>query len=152
MLKDAETKDNLFLLHAGLNEAQHEAYIADRIPNSVFFDVSKAVSKEEVKPIVNFRLPEEETFAEIMEQMDVRVNDLIVCYDAQSFLAAPRTAWMFRMFGAKNVHILNSTLQHWKSLGLETVGGSQGAVQSFRGLRARGEPAKTDFAYRKNHE
>ena len=54
-------------------------------------------------------LPTEQQFRDIMTEIDVRTNDIIVCYDKAGMLSAPRALWMFKTYGAKNVYLLNGT-------------------------------------------
>ena len=55
----------------------------------------------------------ESDFIEKMKEMDVRVDDTIVCYDSLNMIIAPRVSWMMRAFGAKNVFVLNGTFLKW---------------------------------------
>jgi thiosulfate/3-mercaptopyruvate sulfurtransferase len=50
-----------------------------------------------------------------MKNLNVRVKDYIICYDKSGMLSSPRAYWMFKVFGAPNVYILNGTFSKWKS-------------------------------------
>ena len=54
-------------------------------------------------------MPSEADFISAMKQMDVRIDDTIVCYDSLNMIVAPRVSWMMRAMGAKNVLVLNGT-------------------------------------------
>lgn len=58
-----------------------------------------------------------------MRNMDVRINDTIVCYDKSDMLCAPRAFWMLKVFGASNVFILNGTFSKWKNENRPTESG-----------------------------
>jgi thiosulfate/3-mercaptopyruvate sulfurtransferase len=58
-----------------------------------------------------------------MKNIDVRVNDYIVCYDKCGMLSSPRAYWMFKIFGAKKVFILNGTFTKWKKENRPTESG-----------------------------
>ena len=70
-------------------------------------------------------MPDLATFEESMSKLQVKANDLIVCYDNLGIFSAPRAFHMLRFFGAQNVRVLNGGLKKWKIDGLETVGGPQ---------------------------
>lgn len=58
-------------------------------------------------------LPDEASFRKHMEQLDVRIDDTIVCYDSVNMLASPRASWMMRAYGAKNVFVLDGAYSKW---------------------------------------
>ena len=69
-----------------------------------------------------------------MKAMDVRISDTIVCYDSFGMAAAPRVSWMFRMFGAKNVFILNGTFDKWLAEKLPISEGQE-STEAFKRKR-----------------
>jgi thiosulfate/3-mercaptopyruvate sulfurtransferase len=58
-------------------------------------------------------LPSVSQFTAKMKEMDVRIDDTIVCYDSLNMVVAPRVSWMMRVFGAKNVYVLDGTFLKW---------------------------------------
>ena len=48
-----------------------------------------------------------------MKQLNIRKNDKIICYDDKGVFIAPRTWWMLRVMGAKDVTVLNGGLGKW---------------------------------------
>ena len=64
-------------------------------------------------------------------------DDTIVVYDGAGLGGAPRVWWTFRMFGAKNVYILDGGLPKWKAEGrpLEHGDGQAHAAQVRRRAR-----------------
>lgn len=61
--------------------------------------------------------PNDDYFIQIAKALDLRINDTFVCYDAGVIHPSCRLAWTLKSFGAKNVHVLNGTLQKWMSDG-----------------------------------
>lgn len=60
-------------------------------------------------------IPPNEVFIENAKKMKVRKTDLIVCYDHFGMLGGPRLWYLFKLFGAKNVKLLNGGLPKWKA-------------------------------------
>jgi thiosulfate/3-mercaptopyruvate sulfurtransferase len=86
----------------------------------LFFDIEELSDKNNPVPLM---LPPLDKFIDKMMELDVRPNDLIVCYDKCGMLSAPRAQWMLKTFGAKNVFILNGTFSKWKEEGRPIVKG-----------------------------
>jgi len=55
-------------------------------------------------------LPSAAQFSAEMRRLDVRITDTIVCYDTSGMISAPRAFWMFKVFGAKNAHVLDGPM------------------------------------------
>jgi thiosulfate/3-mercaptopyruvate sulfurtransferase len=83
---------------------------ADRIPYSQFFDIDEIADKSINLPHM---MPDEETFISHMKKMDVRVGDHIICYDRAGIFSAPRVWYTFRLFGFKNVSVINGGYPKW---------------------------------------
>lgn len=62
---------------------------------------------------LNLTMPKQERFRQVARQLDLRVNDTFVCYDAGTVHASARLAWVLKGYGAKNVHVLNGTYDKW---------------------------------------
>jgi thiosulfate/3-mercaptopyruvate sulfurtransferase len=62
-------------------------------------------------------LPSPEQFAAQVGALGIRDSDTIVIYDGYGLLGAPRVWWTFRVFGARNVFILDGGLPQWKAEG-----------------------------------
>ena len=80
----------------------------------MFFDIPRVVDKSQ--PVHNM-IPPNDVFIENAKKLRVRKNDLIICYDHIGMLGAPRAWFLFRLFGANNVRILNGGLLKWKAEG-----------------------------------
>jgi thiosulfate/3-mercaptopyruvate sulfurtransferase len=74
-------------------------------------------------------LPSKEVFIKEMRRLQLRKNDTIVVYEHDRIFAGPRIAWLLRIFGAKDVRILNGCLKKWQDEGREIETGDD--VKSF---------------------
>lgn len=108
-------------------------YLTDHIPGAVFFDID-AVSKQFTDPAqaLPHMLPSPEDFAETMALMGIHADDLIVAYDRHGIMSAPRVWWMFRIFGHRQVAVLNGGLPAWKAAGLPVEGQVQEQVRETK--------------------
>jgi thiosulfate/3-mercaptopyruvate sulfurtransferase len=99
-------------------DAQAE-YRAGHIPGAVYFDI-EAVSDHSTD--LPHMLPGPAQFGEAAGQLGIGDGDTVVVYDSPSLFSAPRVWWTFRLFGARNVFILDGGLPKWKAEGrpLET--------------------------------
>ena len=116
-------RDKLSILNASLIKPDYDPkadHINERIPGSVFFDFEDLSDPANPVPLM---LPPQDMFIFIMKSLDVRITDTIVCYDKIGMLSAPRAHWMFKVFGAPNVYILNGTFSKWKAENRPTESG-----------------------------
>ncbi|HEX5508964.1 MAG TPA: 3-mercaptopyruvate sulfurtransferase [Pseudolabrys sp.] len=98
----------------------HAEYRAGHIPGAVFFDIETIADKSTDLPHM---LPGPDEFAQAVGALGVAETDTIVVYDGLGFFSAPRVWWTFRIFGAKNVFILDGGLPKWKQEGRPTEAG-----------------------------
>ena len=56
--------------------------------------------------------------------LGISEKDTIVVYDGTGLYSAPRVWWTFRIFGARNVYILDGGLPAWKAEGRPTEAGT----------------------------
>ena len=56
-------------------------------------------------------------FADAVGSLGITENDTIVVYDSSGFFSAPRVWWTFKIFGARNVFILDGGLPVWTQEG-----------------------------------
>src|SRR5262249_14918712 len=90
-------------------------YLAAHIPGAVFFDVNKIADTSTDLPHM---LPGPDQFGQTIGALGISETDTIVVYDSfdgTGVYSAPRVWWTFRIFGAKNVFILDGGLPAWKS-------------------------------------
>lgn len=110
--------DGSFYLPALKRDAAAE-YLAGHIPGAARFDID-AIADHAI-PLPHM-LPNAEQFAREVGALGISDTDTIVVYDGAGLGGSPRVWWTFRIFGAKNVFILDGGLPKWKAEGrpLET--------------------------------
>jgi len=59
-------------------------------------------------------LPKPETFKEIMQELDIGINDHVVCYGDDNIVGPCRAFWMLRAFGIPKVSVLNGPISLWE--------------------------------------
>lgn len=107
---DMSIVDGSFYLPALKRDARTE-YIAGHIPGAVFFDIDAIADHSTSLPHM---LPDAADFARDVGELGIGSDDTIVIYDGGGLGGAPRVWWTFRVFGARNVFILNGGLPKWK--------------------------------------
>lgn len=105
--------DGSFYLATQKRDAKAE-YLAAHIPGAVFFDINAVADHSTDLPHM---LPGPDQFGEAAGKLGIGEKDTIVVYDGSGLYSAPRVWWTFRIFGAKNVFILDGGLPKWKAEG-----------------------------------
>ncbi|MGZ3410645.1 MAG: sulfurtransferase, partial [Xanthobacteraceae bacterium] len=116
---DVRIVDGSFYLPAMKREPAAE-YAAGHIPGAVRFDVDEISDKSSPLPHM---LPSPTEFSEAVGKLGISDTDTIVVYDGAGLFASPRVWWTFRLFGAKNVFILDGGLPRWKAEGFPVEAG-----------------------------
>ncbi|HEY2756831.1 MAG TPA: 3-mercaptopyruvate sulfurtransferase [Pseudolabrys sp.] len=111
--------DGSFYLPAQKRDAKAE-YVTAHVPGAVFFDVDAVADHSTELPHM---LPGPEQFGEAVGALGISEKDTIVVYDGLGLFSAPRVWWTFRIFGAKNVFILDGGLPAWTAEGRKTEAG-----------------------------
>jgi thiosulfate/3-mercaptopyruvate sulfurtransferase len=111
--------DGSFYLPAQNRNAKAE-YRAGHIPGAVFFDIDAIADHSTDLPHM---LPGPKEFAAAVGALGISDKDTIVVYDGLGLFSAPRVWWTFRLFGAKNVFILDGGLPAWTAEGRKTEAG-----------------------------
>lgn len=93
------------------NRNAAEEYAAGHIPGAVFFDQDVIADHSTGLP---HTIPSTELFAEAAGRFGISETDTIVVYDGPGFFSAPRAWWLFRLFGARDVYVLDGGLDGWK--------------------------------------
>jgi thiosulfate/3-mercaptopyruvate sulfurtransferase len=91
-----------------------EEYLAAHIPGAVFFDIDEISDHSSDLPHM---LPRPEAFASAMRGLGIGDGQTIVVYDGVGLYGAARVWWTFRVFGAKDVFILDGGFPKWKTEG-----------------------------------
>jgi thiosulfate/3-mercaptopyruvate sulfurtransferase len=105
--------DGSFYLPALKRDAKAE-YLAGHIPGAVFFDIDAIADHSTSLPHM---LPDAAQFARDVGALGIGNDDTIVVYDGAGLGGSPRVWWTFRIFGARNVHILDGGLPKWTAEG-----------------------------------
>jgi thiosulfate/3-mercaptopyruvate sulfurtransferase len=106
---DLVVVDGSFYLPAQNRNAREE-YLKAHIPGAIFFDIDKVADHSTDLPHM---LPGPKEFAQMAGALGIADTDTIVVYDGLGFFSAPRVWWTFRIFGAKNVYILDGGMPAW---------------------------------------
>jgi thiosulfate/3-mercaptopyruvate sulfurtransferase len=102
------------------NRNAKEEYLKAHIPGAVFFDINAISDKETDLPHM---LPGPDQFGAALSALGVSEQDTIVVYDGKGLYSAPRVWWTLRIFGAKEVFILDGGMPAWKAEGRPTEAG-----------------------------
>jgi len=105
--------DGSFYLPTQKRDAKAE-YIAGHIAGAVFFDIDAVADHSTDLPHM---LPGPKQFGQAVGALGIAESDTIVVYDGMGLNSAPRIWWTFRIFGAKNVFMLDGGLPAWKAEG-----------------------------------
>jgi len=87
-------------------------YQAGHIPGAVYFDIDEIADHGSGLPHM---LPPPQAFALHMRRLGIGDGMKIVVYDGGGLFSAPRVWWSFRVFGAKDVFILDGGLPKWRA-------------------------------------
>lgn len=96
------------------NRQGFEEYLAGHIPGAVFFDVDEISDHSSQLPHM---LPPAQTFELHMARLGIASGMKVVVYDGIGLFSAPRVWWTLRVFGLKDVFILDGGLPQWKKEG-----------------------------------
>lgn len=99
---------SLFLPGTG-RDARAE-YEAAHIPGAFFLDLAELCDLNDPRP---FMLPPAEKFASRMQALGLGDGSRIVIYDNSPLRTSARAFWMFELFGAANIAILDGGLGKW---------------------------------------
>jgi thiosulfate/3-mercaptopyruvate sulfurtransferase len=110
---DVVAIDGTFFMPDENRNAETE-YLAGHIPGAVFFDIDAIADHTTDLPHM---LPTPEAFAGAMERLGLGDGMRFVVYDASGLQGVARVWWTLRVFGARDVKILDGGLPRWKSEG-----------------------------------
>jgi thiosulfate/3-mercaptopyruvate sulfurtransferase len=103
--------DGSYYLPTQKRDARDE-YVTAHIPGAVFFDIDEIADHSTDLPHM---LPGPDQFGEAAGKLGINETNTVVVYDGLGLFSAPRVWWTFRIFGAKNVFILDGGLPAWKA-------------------------------------
>src|SRR6266436_3951911 len=106
---DVRLVDGSFYLAAQKRDPKAE-FANQHIPGAVFFDVDEIADTSSPLPHM---LPSPEKFASRVRKLGLGDGNRIVVYDSQGLFSAARVWWSFRVFGHKDVAVLDGGLPKW---------------------------------------
>ena len=111
--RDVIPVDGSYFLPTQQRDARAE-FRGGHIPGAVFFDV-EAISDDSTD--LPHMLPGPKQFGAAVGALGIGDGDTVVVYDSVGLYSAARVWWTFRIFGAKQVFILDGGLPAWKAEG-----------------------------------
>jgi thiosulfate/3-mercaptopyruvate sulfurtransferase len=107
---DVVVLDCSWYLPSSGRDAEAEYRLA-HIPGAVRFDLDEQSDRTSDLPHM---LPTADQFAAALERIGVRPDDRVICYDGSGVnLSAARVWWMFRVFGHRQVAVLDGGFAAW---------------------------------------
>ncbi|XP_060573301.1 thiosulfate sulfurtransferase-like [Ruditapes philippinarum] len=97
-------------------DTYNEGYKKGHIPQSVHFDLFECTPEI---PGIKVGFPDENCFTDYVQSLGVWPDTHVVAYDRYGPLSAYRTWWQFRVFGHRNVSVLDGGLKKWLDDGFE---------------------------------
>jgi thiosulfate/3-mercaptopyruvate sulfurtransferase len=110
---DVVVVDGSYYLPTMKRNARQE-YLDAHIPGAVFFDIEDIADHTTDLPHM---LPKPEAFSSAVRDLGIGDGQTIVVYDGIGLYGAARVWWTFRVFGAKEVFILDGGFPKWKAEG-----------------------------------
>lgn len=89
-------------------------YDAEHIPGAVFFDIDEISDTASDLPHM---VPPVEKFVSRVRRKGIGDGHKVVVYDGAGLFSAARVWWLFRMFGHRDVSVLDGGLPKWKAEG-----------------------------------
>ncbi|HEX2510457.1 MAG TPA: 3-mercaptopyruvate sulfurtransferase [Microvirga sp.] len=93
-----------------MNRDPQADYLAGHIPGAVRFDIDQVRDRNSSLPHM---LPSPEQFADEVGALGIGDGMKIVVYDGAGLFSAPRVWWTFKVFGARDVAILEGGYPAW---------------------------------------
>lgn len=106
---DLAVVDSSWYLPAMKRDGKAE-YAASHIPGAVYFDIDEVADSTSSLPHM---LPSPEVFALHMARLGIGNGTRVVVYDGAGLFSAPRVWWTLKIFGLKEVFILDGGFPAW---------------------------------------
>lgn len=118
---DIKLLDATYSLPGG-QSSPFQAFLSRHIEGAQFFDIDVVADQEASLP---HTVPSAEYFAACVSALGISNTDHVVIYDQSgAYMASSRVWWMFRLFGHKNVYVLEGGLGEWISRGFRVIEGA----------------------------
>ncbi len=98
----------------GVSPTAHEHYARRHIPGAAFFDIDDIADHADPLPHM---VPNEADFARRAGALGIGDGQKVVVYDIAGLGSAPRVWWMLRLYGHRDVAILDGGLPKWLAEG-----------------------------------
>ena len=134
---DIVVVDGSFYLPTQKRDARQE-YLDAHIRGAVFFDIDKIADESTDLPHM---LPSGEAFSSALRDLGIGDGQTIVVYDGTCLSAAARGSWTFRVFGVKDVFILDGGFPNGRPRPRHRVRGVNGCRAIFTARVDRGAVA-----------
>lgn len=95
-----------------------EEYLKNHIPGAIFFDIEKISDNSKEIPHM---IPETNKFSKYLNTNNIEKKNSIVIYDQNGFFCSARVWFIFKLFGFKDVRILNGGYRLWIENKLKTT-------------------------------
>lgn len=102
--------DATWYMHGSGKDARGEC-AQRRIPGAAFFDVDEVAAPDTGR--IPHMVPTASRFADKAAALGINDGDTIIVYDNHGLQTAGRAWWLFRLFGHKNVAVLDGGLPKW---------------------------------------
>lgn len=106
---DVRVVDGTYIIPPTTRDARKE-FLDRHIPGGVFFDIDDIADSSTDLPHM---LPPPEKFASKVRKLGLGDGNRIVVYDTHGMVSAARVWWMFRVFGHRDVAVLDGGLPKW---------------------------------------
>jgi len=100
----------------GVPRDPYQEYLEARIPGALFFDIDDISDSLSALPHM---APPPEKFVSKVRALGVGDGHRVVVYDQQGIFSSARVWWMFRLFGHRDVAVLDGGLPKWIAEGRE---------------------------------
>jgi thiosulfate/3-mercaptopyruvate sulfurtransferase len=97
-----------------MNRDPKAEYAQAHIPGAVYFDIDDISDENSPYPHM---LPSSVKFTSRVQKLGLGDGNRIVVYDGYPMLSAPRAWWMFRIFGHRDVAVLDGGMPKWQAEG-----------------------------------
>ena len=104
-----------------MNRDAAAEYAAGHVPGAIRFDIDAVKDMTSDLPHM---LPPPEQFARQVGEMGISQDMTIIVYDGMGLFAAPRVRWTFKVFGARDVRILDGGFPAWTAEGRPVESGA----------------------------
>lgn len=115
-----------------------EEFRAAHIPDALFLDLATLNDDEDPRPAM---APTNAQFAARMAELGIDQDDHIVVYDNSPLSSSGRAWWLLRIFGARQVAILDGGFARWQAEGRPTEADESAAPHSANFVPERNDSA-----------